>query len=329
MFEPVAAAAVALAAELFENVDKQILRRTAAGQGRHGADHPGRAAEVAQREAHAFQCLKVGFDDLRLIDGEFDGHREQQVLRGHFTVHILFSQILEQQTLMGGVLVDDHQVVAVSAEDIEILEAADHHQVIDADRFLHRSAGGGAVFTCSRSKLILLLGTAELKGCRRESLIPGLPSCRRHCFMVSSFIGGVCLKAATLGSCQARRVRRGAVGKDGPSERLLMLQHRFPDRAADQLMDRPAVLEPHLVFSRMHIDIDAFRLQFEVDEDGVIAPFEHEGAQTLVDRMADQPVPDHPPVDEEPQFSGNRQARFGRHQQAADSDAIDSRFAAV
>ena len=42
---------------------------------------------------------------------------------------------------MGGVLINNYKVITVSAKNVEILKAADHHQVFDPDRGQGRFAG--------------------------------------------------------------------------------------------------------------------------------------------------------------------------------------------
>ncbi len=123
-------ALAALAAELPQHIEKQLLRRTLPGQRRHAGDDIGVAAEVPKGEPHPLQFGKMLFDQAGLEQRQLGRQREEQVLAGDPVAAVLAAQVFKQQALVGGVLVDQYQALVVLAQDIEVVELTDDLQAV-------------------------------------------------------------------------------------------------------------------------------------------------------------------------------------------------------
>ena len=60
--ESAASSSAPFTSESFQNIEEQILRRTASGKCRYRAQDPGCGAEIPHRKTHVLKFLKVGFD---------------------------------------------------------------------------------------------------------------------------------------------------------------------------------------------------------------------------------------------------------------------------
>ena len=74
------------------------------------------AAEIAHLKAGAFQQVEVGQQSVFFLGGELHHQRLQEKLTGDIAV--VGGQFLEELALMGGVLVNDADLVAPLREDI-------------------------------------------------------------------------------------------------------------------------------------------------------------------------------------------------------------------
>lgn len=108
-------------AELLEHIEEQLSCRTPAGKTWNGRNYIGVAAEMAQGKSHLFELLHIFFDKLRLEERKFNSLREEKMLAADSIAAVLSAKILKQQTLMGGMLVDDQKSFAALAKDVEIV----------------------------------------------------------------------------------------------------------------------------------------------------------------------------------------------------------------
>jgi len=108
-------------AELLEHIEEQLACCTPAGKTWYGRNDIGVAAEMAQGKSHLFELLQIFFNKLRLEERKFNGLREEKMLAADSTAAVLPAKILEQQTFMGGMLVNNEKPFAALAKDVEIV----------------------------------------------------------------------------------------------------------------------------------------------------------------------------------------------------------------
>lgn len=91
-------------------------------------ENEGGTAEAFQFETAALQQRRVLFDQCRIAIIELQHLRKQQPLLGNLLITVLGSEFFETDPFVGGMLVDQQQVLPVLAKDVAIAELPDHPQ---------------------------------------------------------------------------------------------------------------------------------------------------------------------------------------------------------
>ena len=113
---PLVQRVAAAVGQLCRQLDQQILGTALLYVSGHGAQADRAAAKIAHLETGAFQQVEVGQQSGLFLGGELHHQRLQEELTGDIAV--VGGQFLEELALMGGVLVNDADLVAPLREDI-------------------------------------------------------------------------------------------------------------------------------------------------------------------------------------------------------------------
>ena len=143
---PLVQGVAAAVGQLCRQLDQQIFGTALLHISGDRAQADRAAAKIAHLEAGAFQQVEVGQQSGLFLGGELHHQRLQEELAGD--VAVVGGQLLEELALMGGVLVDDADLVAPLREDI------------GAEDLAHIPQGLGAVLNV---KAQLLRGCALLR----------------------------------------------------------------------------------------------------------------------------------------------------------------------
>ena len=113
---PLVQRVAAAVGQLCRQLDQQIFGTALLHISGDRAQADRAAAKIAHLEASAFQQVEVGQQSGLFLGGELHHQRLQEKLTGNIAV--VGGQFLEELTLMGGVLVNDADLVAPLRKDI-------------------------------------------------------------------------------------------------------------------------------------------------------------------------------------------------------------------
>ena len=115
----------------FECVDQ--LDDETAGVGnfderRKGIKEEGAFAEFAQADAEALEGRNLGFEELCVFGGKFDGFGKQKALGGGGALFHAFEHFFEEDAFVRGVLIEQDQAAIGFEDDVEFADDADESE---------------------------------------------------------------------------------------------------------------------------------------------------------------------------------------------------------
>ncbi len=293
----------------------QVARPPALRQRRRDRAHGvGRAAERLQREAERGQLRDGRFQRLRLRRGQVQRQRLQQQLRVRLGPLGGRQQLVEQDALVRGVLVDQEDPLRPLGDDVRRCHLAQHPQRRQPRG--RRRRGRCALLPLRMDRRLVprrarLRPRRALERRRRQAVAlrergdtgaDAVPVERR--WRERRRRGGGDVRRLVTGAEprlgrdlgeDARRAGQAEVGDRRPPE----MQHRGARRPADRAPDRPLVEEADLALGRVDVDIDRLRRQGDVHHRDRVPPDHQQAVVGLLQREAERAVLHPAPVDEE------------------------------
>ena len=237
---------------------KQRIHTLVAGQTGYGVDDHGLLAEQFQTESQLAEMIEMLLDERDLGNREIQGHREQQLLGGGGFMGHGLQRPFEQHTLVGGMLVDQHESVFNLGQDICVVQLPERHRFAIAtlpDRSRSRSLPPFTMFLLHRFRRGVgpIARMVPVTACGAEQVDLG-PAFNGRCRIRRGHGTG------RLSWCHAGNVRRVRL-ENGHHVRVLKRQPNGPQQP---LIDAGFVGKPDLALRGMYIDVHL--LEVDVQE---------------------------------------------------------------